>query len=31
VLAGYTLGDYRERTGDGEVRQHFSSAISNKG
>jgi predicted acetyltransferase len=31
VLAGYTRGDYRERTGDGEVRQYFSSANSKKG
>jgi predicted acetyltransferase len=30
VLAGYTGGDYRERTGDGEVRQYFSSAGSHK-
>jgi hypothetical protein len=26
VLAAYTRGDYRERTGGGEVRQTFSSA-----
>jgi predicted acetyltransferase len=26
VLAAYTRGDYRERTGGGEVRQYFSSA-----
>jgi predicted acetyltransferase len=31
VLAGYTRGDYRERTGDGEVRQSFSSTNSKKG
>jgi len=31
VLAAYTHGDYRERTGHGEVRQFFSSASSNKG
>ena len=30
VLAGYTRGDYRERSGGGEVRQYFSSANSNK-
>jgi predicted acetyltransferase len=30
VLAGYTRGDYRERTGGGEVRQYFSSASINK-
>jgi predicted acetyltransferase len=30
VLAGYTRGDYRERTGHGEVRQYFSSANSKK-
>lgn len=26
VLTGYTRGDYRERSGHGEVRQYFSSA-----
>lgn len=31
VLAAYTGGDYRERTGHGEVRQFFSSANTNKG
>lgn len=31
VLAAYTGGDYRERTGHGEVRQLFSSANMNKG
>lgn len=31
VLAAYTGGDYRERSGHGEIRQHFSSASSNKG
>jgi predicted acetyltransferase len=31
VLAGYTRGDYRVRTGDGEVRQSFSSTNSKKG
>jgi predicted acetyltransferase len=30
VLAGYTRGDYRERSGGGEVRQYFSSANVNK-
>lgn len=30
VLAGYTRGDYRERTGHGEVRQYFSSAHGKK-
>jgi predicted acetyltransferase len=30
VLAGYTRGDYRERSGGGEVRQYFSSANMNK-
>src|SRR5690606_23083868 len=31
VLAAYTGGDYRERTGHGEVRQYFSSAKRTKG
>lgn len=30
VLASYTRGDYRERTGGGEVHQYFSSANSSK-
>lgn len=30
MLAGYTRGDYRERTGGGEIRQHFSSASMTK-
>lgn len=31
VLAAYTRGHYRERTGHGEVRQFFSSANRRKG
>jgi predicted acetyltransferase len=31
VLAAYTRGDYRERSGHGEVRQYFSSANSSRG
>lgn len=31
VVAAYTRGDYRERTGGGEVRQYFSSgSVNNK-